>query len=299
MFKNIRLLWLTAFYNFRQWRRSPRIAVTFILAFILCFFLTDKIISFAGEQHTTMQIAEAFIWTFGDSHSILLSSLLLLILFADVPFITPATPFFLSKENKKIWVFGQMLYMIGATVIYMGFVLLSSCVLCMRMSYVNNIWSRTAAILAYSEAGEALNIPAAVNILEMSRPYTAMLCVFLLMLLYTLVLVVMMLFFNLWKGQIAGTAAVLIFSVFGFLLRPENIQTILKLPEELFYKARVWLGWLSPLNHATYAMHNFGYDRLPTFGQTVLIFLCLLTVFAVLSALVMKRYQFQFKGTQK
>ena len=299
MSKNIRLLWLTAFYNFRQWRRSPRIAVTFILAFILCFFLTDKIISFAGEQHTTMQIAEAFIWTFGDSHSILLSSLLLLILFADVPFITPATPFFLSRENKKIWVFGQMLYMIGATVIYMGFVLLSSCVLCMRMSYVNNIWSRTAAILAYSEAGEALNIPAAVNILEMSRPYTAMLCVFLLMLLYTLVLVVMMLFFNLWKGQIAGTAAVLIFSVFGFLLRPENIQTILKLPEELFYKARVWLGWLSPLNHATYAMHNFGYDRLPTFGQTVLIFLCLLTVFAVLSALVMKRYQFQFKGTQK
>ena len=299
MFKNIRLLWLTAFYNFRQWRRSPRIAVTFILAFILCFFLTDKIISFAGEQHTTMQIAEAFIWTFGDSHSILLSSLLLLILFADVPFITPATPFFLSRENKKIWVFGQMLYMIGATVIYMGFVLLSSCVLCMRMSYVNNIWSRTAAILAYSEAGEALNIPAAVNILEMSRPYTAMLCVFLLMLLYTLVLVVMMLFFNLWKGQIAGTAAVLIFSVFGFLLRPENIQTILKLPEELFYKTRVWLGWLSPLNHATYAMHNFGYDRLPTFGQTVLIFLCLLTVFAVLSALVMKRYQFQFKGTQK
>lgn len=299
MFKNIRLLWLTAFYNFRQWRRSPRIAVTFILAFILCFFLTDKIISFAGEQHTTMQIAEAFIWTFGDSHSILLSSLLLLILFADVPFITPATPFFLSRENKKIWVFGQMLYMIGATVIYMGFVLLSSCVLCMRMSYVNNIWSRTAAILAYSEAGEALNIPAVVNILEMSRPYTAMLCVFLLMLLYTLVLVVMMLFFNLWKGQIAGTAAVLIFSVFGFLLRPENIQTILKLPEELFYKARVWLGWLSPLNHATYAMHNFGYDRLPTFGQTVLIFLCLLTVFAVLSALVMKRYQFQFKGTQK
>ncbi|HIT06769.1 MAG TPA: hypothetical protein IAB53_09030 [Candidatus Scybalocola faecipullorum] len=295
----MRLLWLTAFYNFRQWRRSPRIAVTFILAFILCFFLTDKIISFAGEQHTTMQIAEAFIWTFGDSHSILLSSLLLLILFADVPFITPATPFFLSRENKKIWVFGQMLYMIGATVIYMGFVLLSSCVLCMRMSYVNNIWSRTAAILAYSEAGEALNIPAAVNILEMSRPYTAMLCVFLLMLLYTLVLVVMMLFFNLWKGQIAGTAAVLIFSVFGFLLRPENIQTILKLPEELFYKARVWLGWLSPLNHATYAMHNFGYDRLPTFGQTVLIFLCLLTVFAVLSALVMKRYQFQFKGTQK
>ena len=299
MFKNIRLLWLTAFYNFRQWRRSPRIAVTFILAFILCFFLTDKIISFAGEQHTTMQIAEAFIWTFGDSHSILLSSLLLLILFADVPFITPATPFFLSRENKKIWVFGQMLYMMGATVIYMGFVLSSSCVPCMRMSYVNNIWSRTAAILAYSEAGEGLNIPAAVNILEMSRPYTAMLCVFLLMLLYTLVLVVMMLFFNLWKGQIAGTAAVLIFSVFGFLLRPENIQTILKLPEELFYKARVWLGWLSPLNHATYAMHNFGYDRLPTFGQTVLIFLCLLTVFAVLSALVMKRYQFQFKGTQK
>ena len=37
--------------------------------------------------HSLLQLVEAFVWTFGDSNSILLSSLLLLLLFADMPFI--------------------------------------------------------------------------------------------------------------------------------------------------------------------------------------------------------------------
>ena len=67
-----------------------RIAAAFGLAFILCFLLTDKTIQFAEECGSTMQVTEAFIWSFGDSNSILLMSLLLLLLFADMPFITPA-----------------------------------------------------------------------------------------------------------------------------------------------------------------------------------------------------------------
>ena len=61
-------------YNFRQWHRNPRILVTFALAFILCFLLSDKAVRFAVEHNTTMQAFEAFIWTFGDSDPILLSS---------------------------------------------------------------------------------------------------------------------------------------------------------------------------------------------------------------------------------
>ena len=38
---------------------------------------------------------------------------------------------------------------------------------------------------------------------------------------------------------------------------------MLQLPDELMYKANVAVGWLSPLNQATYQMHNFGYDLLP------------------------------------
>jgi hypothetical protein len=54
-------------YNFRQWRANPRVIITFALAFILCFLLSDKAVRFAKEYETTMQIVEAFVWTFGDS----------------------------------------------------------------------------------------------------------------------------------------------------------------------------------------------------------------------------------------
>ena len=29
-------------YNFRRWYKNPRIAITFCLAFVLCFLLSDK-----------------------------------------------------------------------------------------------------------------------------------------------------------------------------------------------------------------------------------------------------------------
>ena len=116
--------------------------------------------------------------------------------------------------------------------------------------------------------------------------------------LYTLVMVFLLLFVTVWKGQAAGVVSVLIFSAYGMLLNPENIQKLLQLPDVMYYKARVWVGWASPLNHATYYMHNFGYDDLPTLRQTGAIFGGHLLFLVFLSIKVMKRYAFQFKGTE-
>ena len=88
-----RMILVTAGYNFRMWKKNMRVIAAFLLAFILCFMLTDKLVLFAGKQETTMQLVEPFIWTFGDGNSILLGSMLFLLLFGDLPFITTATPF--------------------------------------------------------------------------------------------------------------------------------------------------------------------------------------------------------------
>ena len=98
-----------------------------------------------------MQLVEPFIWTFGDGNSILLGSMLFLLLFGDLPFITTATPFFLIRENRKIWIAGQFLYIVGACVFYLMFILGSTGILCMKYLFPKNTWSYTAAILAYSE----------------------------------------------------------------------------------------------------------------------------------------------------
>lgn len=298
VFKKIHMIVSIAFYNFYMWHKNTRIIATFILSFILCFLLTDKTVQFARTHETTMQLVEAFVWTFGDSNSILLISLLLLLLFADMPFISAGTPLYLVRTTRKLWVAGQLLYTFLSTVIYLSFVLLSTSVLCMRYAFIKNTWSRTAAILAYSEEGEEIALPAFVKTLEMSRPYQCMAVIFILMLSYTLVMVFLMLLFNLWKGQIAGVCSVVIFSTYGLLLNPENLINLLKLPVQLSYKARVFVGWISPLNHATYHMHNFGYDNLPTITQTLLIFGGLFLILIAGTIGIMKKYNFQFRGTE-
>ncbi|MCL1881516.1 MAG: hypothetical protein FWF76_05000 [Oscillospiraceae bacterium] len=294
----IKQIFLVAMYNFRGWHKNPRVIITFAIAFILCFLLSDNAVRFATEKATTMQIVEAFVWTFGDSTSILLSSLLLVLLFADMPFINNGTPFYLMRIDRKTWLFGQGLYIAIATLFYMIFILLSTVFLCMRNSFIGNMWSETAAILGYSRAGQAIALPAHVTTLEMSLPYQVMFSIFALMLLYALLMAFIMLFFNIVKGQLAGVLSAFIFSLYGFLLNPELLRTLFQLRNTQMYRANVALGWISPLNHATYHMHNFGFDLLPRLWHSYAIFGGLIIVFFMLTLLSMKRYNFNFTGME-
>ena len=287
-----------AAYNFRQWRRNPRIVLCFFLAFILCFLLSDKAVRFSRTYGSIMQILEPFIWTFGDANSILLSSLLLILLFADMPFISTGTPFMLLRVDRRTWVLGQALYIVSATTVYLLFVLLSTSFVCQSRSFLGNQWSETAAILGYSGAGKDVALPALVKVLELSLPYACTAWIFALMLLYTLLLMFLMLLFNLRFGQLGGVIGVLGFSLYGFLLNPKTIQAIFQLPDEWMYKANVAVGWLSPLNQATYHMHNFGYDLLPRLWQTVAIFLVLIALLFFLSLRAVRQYNFSFTGTE-
>lgn len=296
--KKIRQAFSIAGYNFQLWRRNPRILVTFALTFILCFLLTDKAVTFAVEHNTTMQMVESFIWSFGDSNSILLSSVLLVLLFADMPFLSSGTPFYLVRTDRRTWITGQVIYILAATATYLAFVLLSTMVLSARQSFPANMWSPTAAILGYTNAGERVAIPALVKTLEMSWPYQSMVSIFFLMLGYTSVMVLLMLLCNLRFGSAAGVVSVLVYSLYGILLEPDTIQLLLKLPDEAYYIANVIIGWLSPLNQATYHMHNFGYDKLPRMWQSYCIFAGLSLLLYLGAIRAAKRYNFSFTGTE-
>lgn len=296
--RRIKQAFSIAGYNFRLWKGNPRILVTFLLTFIMCFLLTDKAVRFAVEHNTTMQMVETFIWSFGDSNSILLSSVLLVMLFADMPFLSSGTPFYLVRTDRKMWITGQVIYILAATGIFLAFVLASTVFLSIQQAFTANMWSPTAAILGYTNAGERVAIPALVKTLEMSWPYQSMLSIFCLMLGYTSVMILLMLVCNLRFGQVAGVVSVLAFSLYGILMQPDTIQLILKLPDEAYYIANVIIGWVSPLNQATYHMHNFGYDKLPRLWQSYCIFIGL-SVFLYFAAIwAAKRYNFSFTGTE-
>jgi hypothetical protein len=237
---------------------------------------------------------EAFVWTFGDSNSILFASLLLVMLFADLPYLGSGVPYYLMRIDRRTWMLGQILYVVLATFIYLLFILAATSLICMNNSFIGNMWSETAAILGYSGAGQAVALPATVKTLEMSTPYPCMATIFLLMLLYTLLLMSVMLAVNIRRGQFWGVVSVFALSLYGFLVQPATFNTFLQLPDRQMYIANVLAAWVSPLQQATYSMHNFGYDRLPRLWMTYALYGAGILFFFFLSLRAMRKYSFSF-----
>ena len=73
---------------------------------------------------------------------------------------------------------------------------------------------------------------------------------------------------------------------------------MLKLSEQEGYVANIIVGWVSPLNHATFHMHNFGYDNLPRMGDTLVIFALLIALCFGISLKLVRSYSFVFTGTE-
>ena len=294
----IRQILLLTAVNFRRWRRSPQIWLAFGLGFVACFLLTNKAVLFAQTHGTVMQIFEPFIWTFGDAKSILLISLCLLLLFADMPQLGAEVPLMLIRTTRRRWMTAQILYLALATVIFTAFLLVSSCILCAQYGYPANIWSETAAILSYSPLGQKIAIPAFIKVLELTYPYPCTAHIFLLMLGYSMTLAGLMFLGNLLRARL-GMLLGIAFSGFGLFLNPDIISEWFHLSIYQSRTANILFGWLSPLNHATYYMHNFGYDNLPRLKTSYLIFAGASLILFLLAFRRSKKYAFCFTGTEK
>ncbi len=294
----IRQILLLTAVNFRRWRRSPRIRLAFGLGFVACFLLTNKTVEFAQEQQTVMQMFEPFIWTFGDAKSILLISLCLLLLFADMPQLGAEVPLMLIRTTRRRWMAAQILYLLLATLLFTAFLLAASCILCAQYGYPANKWSETAAILSYSPIGQSIAVPTFVKVLELTYPYPCTVQVFLLMLGYSMTLSALMFLGNLLRERL-GMVFGIVFSGFGLILNPDIISEWFHLSVYQSRKANILFGWLSPLNHATYYMHNFGYDNLPRLQTSYLFFAAIACILFTLAFMRSKKYAFCFTGTEK
>lgn len=283
-------------YNFRGFFRNPRVILTFLLGIVASFLLSGKVIQVAEQYQTPMQAAEPFLWTFGDVTSMVLVSVLLLLLFSDLPKLGPVSPFYLVRMKKSRWLAAQFLYVSLATGLYVVFILLATVALCLPYTFPGNLWSETAAMLGYSGMGEELFVPSTVKVMESVTPYGCMVQVAALMLCYALTLGFLILLGNLLGGRNTGLLLGLAYSLYGFLLNPQVLGKLLELEKYEMYRVRVFVGWVSPVSHAVYGMHNFGYDLLPTVPQSLLVFAGLLTFLYLGAYRAIKRYNFQFLG---
>lgn len=266
-----------------------------MLEFILSFLLTGKIMTVMENYATPVQAIEPFLWTFGDGTAVLLSSLLLLLLFSDLPKMTPVTPYQLVRTTKKKWLWGQLVYITLVTALYTVLMLFFTSVLCMKSSYPGNLWSETAAMLGYSSLGKDLQVPSTVRVMESISPYGCMLQVFILLFCYSLTLSLVILLGNLYQGKTKGMIFGLLYSVYGFLLDPNVLASLLHKEKYEMYQINVLICWISPLNQAVYGKHNLGYDPLlPGIWQSCIFFLIFVLALAVMALYRIKKYPFEF-----
>ena len=294
--KSLQKVFTVTALHYRRWTQTPKAAIVFLLAFILSYLLTEQILDIVQIQNLSVQLAEPFIWTFGDAKSILLASLPLVILFSDLPLASNEVPFYLVRCSRGKWLAGELLYVASASFLYLLWIFCSTMVLCTRHAYVENRWSNAAVLFAYMNGDSA--IPASMKAMQQTTPYNCLIIVSLLVLGYLMLAVSIQFAVTLRHTQTAGVAAFLIFTAYGFILQPSTIVKLFDLQKEQLYRANVLVGWISPLNQATYSMHNFGYDLLPTLLQSGGIFLIGIVVCCVQSSHAMDRYAFSFSGTE-
>ena len=292
----MKLILVAVRYQFLGFFKSARVVLTFLFGIVICFLLSGRVMEIIGQYETSIQAAEPFLWTFGDAAALLLVSLLLVFLLSDIPKLNAFTPFYLMRMTKKKWLAAQFLYVTGCTLIYVLFILAATTLLCMKHAFPGNMWSKTAAILGYSGAGKALHVPSTVKVMESISPYGCMVQVLMLMLGYSLTLAFLILLGNLVLDKKYGMLLSIGYSLYGFLLNPNVLGKLLGMEDYDMYRIRSIVGWISPLNHAVYGMHDFGYDNLPAVWQSLGFFGLILFVFLLLSYRALSKYNFSFLG---
>ncbi|NLG37613.1 MAG: hypothetical protein GX549_06315 [Clostridiales bacterium] len=283
-------------WNLRMLRRNPRLIMSLIMGFLICFLLTEKTISLSREFLTDIEIFEAFIWCFADSDSILFASLALLLLLSQIPRLDTPAAYLIFRVNRLNWLLGQALTAIIISFGYTLFLLVCSVALTAGNAFTANRWSETATLLSFFPAAFEVALSVMRKTIKLTTPYASTISIFLLMAHYALLLTLLNLAVSLRYGKRAGMLAVIALSLAAYLTTPDRFMTWLQLDANLRYWANLLAAWLSPLMHATYIMHSFGYDRLPTIAQTHLLMGGVNLALMAVSFIGVRTAQFTFSG---
>lgn len=289
-------VWQCAGWNLYTLRKNPRFYLALLMGTMLCWMLTDKTLVISRTFITPLQVFEPFIWCFADGDSILFASLVLMLILSAFPRLDAASSYLSFRAGRKAWLMGQVLTVFIITLMYCLMLLVFSMALTTGRAQWTNAWSDTATLLSFSPGGFDPAFAVTRKMVKLTLPYPALIQIFGLLFCYMLLLSCVQLTFTVMKSRKAGTTIALLIGLTGFILTPERFMVWLNLPQEFTFYANLLAAWLSPLQHATFMMHNFGYDLLPRIGTSLLILGGISILLLVLAAVRIRHYNYMFTG---
>lgn len=294
---NLRQALVCAGWNLYSLRKNPRFYMSLLLGFLLCWLLTDKTMAISRTYMTNVQLFEPFVWCYADDDSILFAALVLMLMFSAFPRLDTSASYLIFRTTRLSWLLGQIVTVFVLTLGYTLMILLSSMVMCIGCNvFVANNWSETATMLSFSPASFEVALTVMRKTVKLTTPCECAVQVFLLLFQYVLLMAMLQLTFSVLKSRRAGIMAALVMNFVGYVLTPERFMAWLDLPTEMQYYANLLSAWLSPLQHATYTMHNFGYDLLPRVRTSYFILSGGSILLMTVSMAGMRRFSFHFTG---
>ena len=294
---NLREAFVCAGWNLYSLRKNPRFYMSLLLGFLLCWLLTDKTMAISRTYLTNVQLLEPFVWCYADDDSILFAALVMMLMLSALPRLDTPASYLIFRTTYLRWLLGQILTVLMLTLGYTLMILLSSMVMCIGCNvFIANRWSETATMLSFSPASFEVALTVMRKTVKLTTPYGCAVQIFLLMFQYVLLMSMLQLTFTMLQSRKAGIIATLVINFAGYVLTPDRFMTWLNLPTEMRYYANLLSAWLSPLQHATYTMHNFGYDLLPRLHVSYLLLGGATAVMIALSVFKMRTFQFSFTG---
>lgn len=282
-------------WNARMLIKNVRFYTGLLLGFLICFFLTEKTITLSSTFDTSLNVFEPFIWSFADGDSILFASLALILPLSEVPRLDASASYLIFRSGRLNWLIGQMITVVALSLFYTSFLLLSTAILTAGNAFLANHWSDTATVMSFAPDQFDVALTVVRKTVKLTTPYHCMVQIFLLMLQYVLLLSCLSLAVSLRRGKRAGMSSIVILSFAAYLLTPDRFMVWLDLSDDLAYIANLLAAWLSPLQHAAYTMHSFGYDALPTLFQSHLLFGGINIGLLALCFAALSNMQFQFQ----
>ena len=284
-------------WNLYTLRKNPRFYMSMFLGFLLCWLLTDKTMALSRTYLTNIQLLEPFIWCYADADSILYVSLIMMFSFSAFPRMDTPASYMIFRTRRITWLLAQIATAFILTLVYCLMILLCSMVMCIGANvFFGNHWSETATLLSFSPESFEVALTVMRKTVKLTTPYGCAMQIFSLLFQYVLLLNIIQLCFTVLKSRKVGVVISLIVNFVGFALTPDRFMTWLGLPSEFQYYANLLSAWLSPLQHATYTMHNFGYDLLPRLWVSYLLFGGISAFLMLISAYAMHRFSFDFSG---
>lgn len=284
-------------WNLYSLRKNPRFYLSLLLGFLVCWLLTDKTMAISRTYLTNVQLLEPFVWCYADDNSILFSALVMMLMLSAFPRLDVPASYLIFRTTRLNWLWGQIITVFILTLGYTLMILLSSMTMCIGCNvFAGNRWSETATMLSFSPASFEVALSVMRKTVKLTTPYGCAVQIFLLLFLYVLLMAMLQLTFTILKSRKAGIMAALIINFAGYVLTPDRFMTWLHLPSTMQYYANLLSAWLSPLQHATYIMHNFGYDLLPRLHTSYMILGGVSVLLMIVSMTAMRRFSFHFTG---